>query len=593
MKKIVSLLILSNLCFSFSYSQTIYVDASNNTGVEDGTEAHPFNTIKEGVAFANPGETVSVKQGTYYPDESWSGYTDVLFIKAGISLLGEGSVNTIIEGRIIDWDESNLSCTTENLSFIEYNFIRGTHEGPFSKPNIVRNCKAEYLNFGFASGIPVNDTTPGPNYGFLIESNDLDMDGEIYFAQGGGDSDIDIISNSAGWIALSSGGGYTYFIDDNDVQYGIIDNSGTNNTTISNNRIYNGGIKDRSGGNDYLVEDGFILNNTITINEDSPFLEEMDYWAALPLSCRSVTVTGNIITCTGKISGINSKSGGPFHITDNTIILSEVTEPDPDPNEVICGINSKAGWGYVTNNTIQGGQIGYYSAAGTEIFANNEITGSYIGFYSHGFEEVHHNTIKQCFGDGMVLSGLRGPIYDNNIKDNGGSGILVLNPFIDLGGGQDNCVGNNIIQGNGNYNLYVEATNDNYPVIYARYNVWDHTDPGDIMLYDIRDGNDSTGIATVDFTPFGYEGVSDNDFGQEYTIYPNPASDKISLQSAVSSQQSVMVEIYDLNGRKLLNKQIPAGSEEVTVDMSGLESGIYFCRLIMENKSVTKKLIIK
>jgi len=53
------------------------------------------------------------------------------------------------------------------------------------------------------------------------------------------------------------------------------------------------------------------------------------------------------------------------------------------------------------------------------------------------------------------------------------------------------------------------------------------------------------------------------------------------------------LEIYDLNGKTLLKKQIPTGTETVEIDVSGLESGFYFCRLLVENKSVTKKMIIK
>jgi hypothetical protein len=52
------------------------------------------------------------------------------------------------------------------------------------------------------------------------------------------------------------------------------------------------------------------------------------------------------------------------------------------------------------------------------------------------------------------------------------------------------------------------------------------------------------------------------------------------------------IEIYDLNGRKLLERQIPKGSESIEIDVSSLESGVYFCRLNNENISVTKKLII-
>ena len=79
----------------------------------------------------------------------------------------------------------------------------------------------------------------------------------------------------------------------------------------------------------------------------------------------------------------------------------------------------------------------------------------------------------------------------------------------------------------------------------------------------------------------------------EIVVFPNPASDKISLQSAVFSRESTTVVLFDLNGRKLIEKQILQGSEEITVDVNRLQSGVYFCRVTVDNKSVTKKLIIQ
>ena len=78
----------------------------------------------------------------------------------------------------------------------------------------------------------------------------------------------------------------------------------------------------------------------------------------------------------------------------------------------------------------------------------------------------------------------------------------------------------------------------------------------------------------------------------EIVIYPNPAGDFIHLQSEIFSQQFAIVEVFDLRGRKLLEKQIPAGSEKVEMDVSSLKSGIYFCRISTEEYSVTKKMII-
>jgi photosystem II stability/assembly factor-like uncharacterized protein len=78
-----------------------------------------------------------------------------------------------------------------------------------------------------------------------------------------------------------------------------------------------------------------------------------------------------------------------------------------------------------------------------------------------------------------------------------------------------------------------------------------------------------------------------------FELYPNPAVSAVSLQSAAFSQQSAVVEIYDLNGRKLLEKQIPARSEIVEIDVSSLQSGIYCCRLVSEKYSATQKLVIQ
>ncbi|RLD45256.1 MAG: hypothetical protein DRI89_01530 [Bacteroidetes bacterium] len=76
-------------------------------------------------------------------------------------------------------------------------------------------------------------------------------------------------------------------------------------------------------------------------------------------------------------------------------------------------------------------------------------------------------------------------------------------------------------------------------------------------------------------------------------IFPNPAGNEFRVSTSGFRVSQATLEIFDLNGRKLLEKSIPKGSEEVTVDVSGLMSGVYLCRLIIENKSVTKKLIIQ
>jgi hypothetical protein len=585
---------LLTACFLSLSAQTIYVDASNNTGVEDGTEQHPFNTLKEGIASSTAGTTIMIKAGTYYPDEIWTEYNNVLHLKPGVKLKGESQSNTMIEGIVVDTNQSNLAIGLEGLYFHEFRFSRGFTEGPFDASNIVSNCRANMLGAYCAGGIPPNDTTPGPIYGFLFENNDLGMEGEINFSMGSGDAQISAINNTCGWIKIQSGGGYHYLIDNNEVQFGIADKSGACYTTISNNIIINGGITDKSGAYGYPVEDQFIQYNTITCNENSPFLEEEFEISAMSLSCGSVTVKDNIINCTGNVSGIMASSGAPFHVINNTITVDEVLVPVEDEDEAIYAIRTMSGWGHITGNKLTGGQVGYYSSAGSDSFSGNEIKRAYYGFYSVGAEEVKYNLIEDCHSTGMILNGLRGPIHHNTIRNNAGHGIWVLRPQIDLGGGEDNCPGANVIQGNADYDLYIETQNTDTVYLSAKYNVWDHSDPKEIALYDIRDANDSTGLATiVDFMPIGYLAIQENSFGDRFMVYPNPTNGKFEARMPGIGIIGARFEIFDLHGRKLIKKQIPTGTESIEIDVSSLQSGIYFCRLISENTSATKKLIIQ
>jgi hypothetical protein len=593
-KSFLSLLLIVNMYLSPN-AQVIYVDVSNITGIEDGTQAHPFNTIKEGINYALPGNTVMIKQGTYVPDESWSGNDHTLYLKAGVKLIGESHDNTIISGIIVDQQASNLSIGLEKLKFDEFHFIRPTHAGPFTDLNIIHHCSTSLISLGFGAGIPVNDTTPGPNNGFQVEDNDLGTEGSIEFKQGAGASELKVLSNICGFIYLKSGGGYTYTIDNNDVQNGIFDKSAANKTTISNNRVYNGTISDLSGGNQYGVEDEFIENNTITANENSPAFIDEDYKAGITVKSRSVTIRNNVISCTGHVSGIRASAGAPMHIVNNTISIDEVPAPDPDPYEGTSGIFNYSGWGYVTGNKIHGGNMGYYSKAGTAMFADNAIESSYTGFYSMGAEVVHHNTIKDCKGDGMILDGLRGPFYSNTIRNNAGSGIRILRMPIDLGGGKDNCPGLNEIAGNGNYDLYIGNTSTQFPVLYARYNVWDHTDTLEIMQYDIRDGNDSTGLVKVSFTPAGYLGIDRSSSNNHLNISPNPFSQSASITWVVTKRSFVSLKILDLTGKVieiLVNEQLDPGEHHLIFDASSLTAGVYFCRLQANGFGVTKKTII-
>jgi hypothetical protein len=591
MRKLYSLILLSVCIVLEAAAGTIFVDAANFSGIEDGTATHPFNTLREGIAAASVGDTVLAKAGTYYPDEQWDEHTNALFLKAGVTLRGEGRTATIVEGYVADRQQSNLPIVLEDLSFYEFHFERGTHEGPFDQ-SVIRRCETSLITVAHAAGIPVGDS-PGPIYGFLIEDNDLGIDGIIRFEQAAGLANDIVRNNRCGYVMVASGAGFTYLIDENDVQYGIGDASGACIATISNNRITNGAIIDRSGGSDELIEDEIIEGNTIVCDEDAPILETEDVKAAIRASSRSVTIRNNAITCTGDVSGITAESGAPFHVMNNTITVDEVMLPSADPEEGIIGVHNNSGWGHVTGNTIHGGDVGYYSTAGTAEFADNTITGACIGFRSAGAEEVHHNTITECTGDGMILHGLRGPIHHNTIRDNGGAGIRVERPRIDLGGGEYNCPGNNIIMGNGDYDLLIETSSAQYPVLFAEHNFWDHADSAGIALHDIYDGNDADGLVIVDFMPFDILGAGDLPLPVEaLQLFPSPATTTLRLQPPIGLGPTAVMELFNPEGQRVARETIRPFADAVTLDVGNVPSGVYVFRLQDDAHTWTRRVVI-
>lgn len=88
----------------------VYVDDSNTTGIEDGTMAHPFDTIWEGINAAQSGEEVHV-------DDSGVVYDEKVELKDGILLVGDnwdpsdGTARPSVQLSGAAWYEYTVSAT--------------------------------------------------------------------------------------------------------------------------------------------------------------------------------------------------------------------------------------------------------------------------------------------------------------------------------------------------------------------------------------------------------------------------------------------------------------------------------------------------
>ena len=86
-------------------------------------------------------------------------------------------------------------------------------------------------------------------------------------------------------------------------------------------------------------------------------------------------------------------------------------------------------------------------------------------------------------------------------------------------------------------------------------------------------------------------GIGDNVEPLKFEIYPNPAQNKIQIQCSEFKTETGIIEILSLDGKKILEKEIEKGIENIELDLNNLKSGMYFCKISTDKKSSTKKMI--
>ncbi len=96
----------------------------------------------------------------------------------------------------------------------------------------------------------------------------------------------------------------------------------------------------------------------------------------------------------------------------------------------------------------------------------------------------------------------------------------------------------------------------------------------------------------MDTTSSGNSGVDDVVMLAEgIFVYPNPAAYTVSVvvQNAVNDAVNTSLDIYDINGRQVLSKQIYDFGEEIKVDVSGLSAGTYILRVAGATAKIVKR----
>ena len=93
---------------------------------------------------------------------------------------------------------------------------------------------------------------------------------------------------------------------------------------------------------------------------------------------------------------------------------------------------------------------------------------------------------------------------------------------------------------------------------------------------------------TSDFCIQNSVGINDVNDNSKIKIFPNPAKDVVTIETS-DVLKEVAIEICDMNGRVLMNKQIK--DKDTHINISNLPNGMYFVKLLMDTGIVVRKLI--
>ena len=78
-----------------------------------------------------------------------------------------------------------------------------------------------------------------------------------------------------------------------------------------------------------------------------------------------------------------------------------------------------------------------------------------------------------------------------------------------------------------------------------------------------------------------------------FHLYPNPNAGEFSVQSSLFRVERAELVVFDIAGRKLIKKYIPAGTEIFEVDASQLNNGVYFCKIRIGDIYTIAKIVVQ
>ncbi|OGD36667.1 hypothetical protein A2V94_00150 [Candidatus Atribacteria bacterium RBG_16_35_8] len=165
---------------TIEYDPNIYVDIGNISGIEDGTQTHPFNSITEGIEAVASGKSVIVAAGTY---------NEQLIINKSIALQGISRDNTFVTGSGLTGNLISLEADNITISGFTINGSNSTSAGIYFDNHSFININTNLIKNNKDYGVSYINSSP------IIESNNIENNNS---------SGIKVATNGAGIIRNNS-----------------------------------------------------------------------------------------------------------------------------------------------------------------------------------------------------------------------------------------------------------------------------------------------------------------------------------------------------------------------------------------------------
>jgi len=100
-----------------------------------------------------------------------------------------------------------------------------------------------------------------------------------------------------------------------------------------------------------------------------------------------------------------------------------------------------------------------------------------------------------------------------------------------------------------------------------------------------------TAQATVGVSVSPCTGIEEVSSSDEFAVYPNPTNGIVNIAISNTLLNNLSIEVYDAVGKRVISEML--SKETASVNLNGLEDGIYFYKIINNGQDVKVGKLIK